>query len=113
MPLNKEMIFGLLAFGGDDMKMVVPNKKESILVRGNNTPITFNTPVLITSISNTDTHTDNIEYNITYPDDSTITLNRRDVNLTGLYYPEGTKFEFSRKSSDNLMRYIECKWIDV
>jgi hypothetical protein len=112
MSLNKEMIFGL-SFGGDNMKMLVPNKSDNTLIRGNATPYTFNTPVVIHRISNVDSQYDNIEYTITYPDGSTLTANVHDISINSLYFPEGTKFEFKSRVSANLLYYLECKWIDV
>lgn len=98
MSLNKEMIFGLLAFGGDNMT-IVPNKNSLSLLRGNNTPYTFSTPIIIRGIYNTSFPDSSEEYTITYSDGSSITSETGELNLENIYLPEGTKFELQTKSS--------------
>ena len=109
MSLNKEMLFGL-AFRDDDM-VIVPNKNSLSMIRGNNTPYTFSTPIIIRNITNVSFPDSSTEYIITYPDDSSITVETGELNLDYVYLPEGTKFEFTRKSSDNILQYLECKYV--
>lgn len=109
MSLNKEMIFGL-SFGGDNMT-IVPNKNSLSILRGNNTPYTFSTPIIIRSIKDLDSPGAKVYYTITYPDDSSIAVSTGELNLDHVYLPEGTKFEFRPKASSNILQYIECKYV--
>lgn len=81
------------------------------MIRGNNTPYTFSTPIIIRNIYNTSFPDASEEYTITYPDDSSITVKTGELNLDYVYLPEGTKFEFSRKDSGVILQYLECKYI--
>lgn len=78
MSLNKEMIFGL-AFGDNGMA-IVPNKNSLSQLRGNNTPYTFSTPIIVRSVRDLQSDT-GTEYTITYPDSSSLTVDSGKLNL--------------------------------
>ena len=109
MSLNKEMIFGL-AYGDDDM-VIVPNKNSLSQLRGNNTPYTFSTPIIVRRITDVSFPDVGFEYTITYPDGSSLTVDTDVLNLEDVYYPEGTTFEFRTKSSNMLLQYVEGKYV--
>ena len=108
MSLNKEMIFGL-AFGDNDMA-IVPNKNFLSQLRGNNTPYTFSTPIILRSVR--DLQSDSgVEYTTIYPDGSSLTADSGALNLEGVYYPAGTTIETTSKSSRYMITYLECKYV--
>ena len=109
MPLNKEMLFGL-AFGDNDMT-IVPNKNSLSQLRGNNTPYTFSTPIIIIRNISSSSSGTNLVYTITYPDGSSLTVNPDELNLEHVYYPADTTIEFKTKSSKILLQYIESKYV--
>lgn len=110
MSLNKEMLFGLLPFGDDNM-LIVPNKNSLSMIRGNNTPYTFSTPILVKRFTDVQFPDVGFIYTITYPDGSSLTINTDELNLEGVYYPEGTTIEFKIKNSNSILRYVECKYV--
>lgn len=110
MSLNKELIFGLSSFGDDDM-VIVPNKNSLSLLRANNTPYTFSTPILVKTIDDIESSDAGFIYTITYPDGSSLTIDTNELILEGVYYPEGTTIEFQIKSSKTILHYVECKYL--
>ena len=110
MSLNKEIIFGLSSLGDDDM-VIVPNKNSLSLIRGNDTPYTFSTPIIVKSITDRVYPDVGLIYTITYPDGSSLTVDTDELNLEGVYYPAGTTIEFQIKGSNKILQYIECKYV--
>lgn len=110
MSLNKEIIFGLSSLGDDDM-VIVPNKNSLSLIRGNDTPYTFSTPIIVKSIADISAPDVGFIYTITYPDGSSLTVDTNKLNLKGVYYPTGTTIEFQIKDSNKFLQYIECKYV--
>ena len=110
MSLNKEIIFGLSSLGDDDM-VIVPNKNSISSIRGNNTPYTFSTPIILLSISDLEFPDSGVEYTITYPDGSSLTVDTDELNLEHVYYPEGTTIKSQYKNSHIYISYIECKYV--
>lgn len=114
MSLNKEMIFGL-AFGDDDMKMVVFSSYEPQNFRSlvNNNSFVPSTPICITGINDIGEY-DNIT--ITYPDGSSMKVSGKYANNGSfslpiqIYVPEGTKID---APSATYVYYLPCKWVNV
>lgn len=110
MSLNKEIIFGLSSLGDDDM-VIVPNKNSLSLIRGNNTPYTFSTPIIVKRILDVEIPDAGFKYTITYPDGSSLTVDTNELNLEPVYYPAGTTIEFEIKGSNKILQYVECKYV--
>lgn len=114
MSLNKEMIFGL-AFGGDNMKMLVLSSYEEQYYHGtlSNTTFITSTPICISGFSGIANYEN---FTITYPDGSSLKLSGRYASSTShnlvvkIYVPEGTKLDII---SGSYLYYLPCKWIDV
>lgn len=114
MSLNKEMLFGL-AFGDDNMKMLVLSSYKIQYYRGTtaNTSFVASTPICITGLNNLGEYQN---VTITYPDGSSLLLSGRYASTdnyglpTKIYVPEGTKLDII---SGSYLYYLPCKWIDV
>ena len=91
--------------------VIVPNKNSLTMIRGNNTPYTFSTPIIVKSIADIGFPNVGFIYTITYPDGSSLTVNTDDLNLEGVYYPAGTTIEFQTKSPNIILQYVECKYV--
>ena len=94
MPLNKEMIFGLLAFGGDNMKWpIVDNSiiKQSV---SRNSTYTLNKNVLLLDFGNTEQPVSATSVKIEFPDGQVIEEDRHFLSFLAflLFCPAGTKF---------------------
>lgn len=81
------------------------------MIRGNNTPYTFSTPIIVKSITDIGFPDVGFLYTITYPDGSSLTIDTDELNLEHVYYPAGTTFEFQTKSSNMILQYVECKYV--
>lgn len=118
MSLNKEMIFGL-AFGDDNMKMVVLTSytQQNFSGGSSGSSIVLSTPIYITGIDDISTQKN---ITITYSDGSSMKINgvysaeggtnNRNSLPIKFYMPEGTKIDIPPIGE---VYYLPCKWVDV
>lgn len=94
MSLNKEMIFGLLAFGGDNMKWPIVNNSVIEQSVAKNSTYTLDKDVLLLYFGSQDPQVVATSVKIELPDGQVIEEDKQVLSFAAflLFCPAGTKF---------------------